>query len=135
MYFTPPGIRRRSFSHGVGLSLPFEAMTMRRSAKDYSPSELTAWIRSLIAADDLHAFYICKAWLHLRAQALEAQNYECQLCKAAGRYVPATVVHHVRPVRAAPWLALTQSNLMCLCGECHYRVHHEREEKWNDERW
>lgn len=108
---------------------------MRQSTRQYSPSELTEWIRSLDAANNLHAFYICKAWLHLRAQALEEQNHECQMCKAKGLYVPATVVHHIKPVRVAPWLALTKGNLLCLCDECHYEIHHGHKLKWSDERW
>ena len=77
------------------------------SKKRRQPEELIAWIPALIAADTLHAFYISKAWLHLRAEALREQQHECQLCKAKGLYVPATTVHHVRTVREAPWLALT----------------------------
>ena len=108
---------------------------MSRQYKTYTPSELTAWIPSLIASDNLHAFYISKAWLHLRAEVLKEQHYECQLCKAKGLYVPATTVHHIKTVRQAPWLALTKSNLIAVCDECHYNIHHKQKPKWNDERW
>lgn len=103
--------------------------------KTYTPEELTIWIIQLISRDDLHAFYICKAWLHLRAEVMREQHYECQMCKEKGIYVPAITVHHIKPVREAPWLALTKSNLLCLCDECHYEIHHGKEAKWNDERW
>ena len=108
---------------------------MRKGYRTYTPAELTVWIRELIARDDLHAFYSCKAWLHLRADVLREQHYECQACKAKGLYIPATTVHHVRTVRSAPWLALTKENLLCLCDDCHYEVHHGKAQKWRDERW
>jgi len=108
---------------------------MAREYKTYAPEDLTIWIRDLITRDDLHTFYICHAWLHLRAEVLREQHYECQLCKAKGLYVPATMVHHKRTVRSAPWLALTKSNLLCLCDECHFMIHHGQKLKWDDERW
>lgn len=103
--------------------------------KTYTPSELTVWIPALIAANNLHAFYISKAWLHLRAEVLREQHHECQLCKAKGLYVPATTVHHVKAVRKAPRLALTKENLMALCEDCHYDIHHRRASQWDDEKW
>lgn len=106
-----------------------------RTFKTYSPEELTIWIQQLITKDDLHAFYICKAWLHLRADILKEQHYECQRCKEKGRFVPATVVHHVKTVRRYPWLALDKGNLLALCDECHYEIHHGKKKKWADERW
>jgi len=103
--------------------------------RTFSPSELAAWIPQLIARHDLHAFYITKAWLHLRAEVLREQHYECQRCKAKGLFVPAVTVHHIRTVRDAPWLALTKSNLMALCEKCHYEIHHGHKAKLEDERW
>ena len=108
---------------------------MPRKYRTYTPEELTTWIRTLVARDDLHAFYICHAWLHMRAEALREQHYECQRCRANGLYVPATVVHHIKTVRRFPWLALAKDNLLCLCDDCHYEIHHSHKPKWNDERW
>lgn len=121
---------------------------MARKYKTYTPEELTVWIRKLIASNDLHAFYICKAWLHLRAEVLKEQHYECQLCKSKGLVKTRTegkkenegkdaelVVHHIKSVRRFPWLALTKSNLMVVCDDCHYEIHHGHKPKWNDERW
>lgn len=108
---------------------------MSCSYRTYTPAELMIWIPQLIARDDLHAFYISHAWLHLRAEVLKEQHHECQLCKAKGLYVPATTVHHVKTVRQCPWLALTKSNCMALCDNCHYEIHHTKKYRWNDERW
>jgi len=48
-----------------------------RKYKTYTPAELTVWIRDLIARNDIHAFYICHAWLHVRAEVLREQHCEC----------------------------------------------------------
>lgn len=106
----------------------------------YTPQGLTCWIKELVAADNIHGFYICKPWVNLRAQVLKEQHYECQDCKAKGIYTPATTVHHEKPLRKFPWLALTKSNLTALCDECHYQRHHKvpqiaPKSKWNDEKW
>lgn len=108
---------------------------MSRQYRTYTPAQLMIWIPQLIARDDLHAFYISHAWLHLRAEVLREQHYECQLCKAKGIYIPADTVHHKRTVRDAPWLALTKSNLIAVCDDCHYKLHHSEKKKWDDERW
>ena len=108
---------------------------MPKNYRTYTPSQLSTWIPQLVARNDLHAFYISHAWLHLRKEVLREQHGECQLCKAKGLYVPATTVHHVRTVRQAPWLALDKNNLLCLCDECHYNIHHRKKAKWDDEHW
>ena len=82
-----------------------------------------------------HAFYISKAWLHLRKEVLDEQHNECQLCKAKGLFVSAVTVHHIKTVRQRPDLALTKSNLLCVCDDCHYKIHHTRKAKWDDEQW
>jgi 5-methylcytosine-specific restriction enzyme A len=116
--------------------LPEKVVTdMPRRYKTYTPEELTVWIQELIKKNDIHAFYICHAWLHLRDEVMTEQHHECQRCKAKGLYVPATTVHHVKTVRRFPWLALTKSNLLCLCDDCHYDIHHPHKPKWDDERW
>lgn len=108
-----------------------------KTFKHFSPTELVRWIRDMEAHGDYrhHAFYISKAWLHLRGEVLSEQHHECQLCKAKGLYVPAVTVHHIKTVRQRPDLALTKSNLLCVCADCHYKIHHTRAEKWDDERW
>lgn len=108
---------------------------MPKLYRTYTPEELSIWIPKLITENDIHAFYVCHAWLHLRNEALKEQHHECQICKTKGLYVPATVVHHIKTIRQAPWLALTKSNLLCLCDSCHYEIHHKSKPKWDDERW
>lgn len=105
-----------------------------KERKIIDSQELTAWIPKLAAQGRIIEFYKCKPWLHLRAEVLEEQNYECQICKAAGRYTAATAVHHIKTVRRFPWLALTKNNLLAVCDDCHYKIHHPQKHL-NEEKW
>jgi 5-methylcytosine-specific restriction endonuclease McrA len=108
---------------------------MRSHYRTYTPAQLVIWIPQLIAQNNLHFFYCTHAWIHLRNEVLKESHNECQICKAKGLYVPATTVHHIRTVREAPWLALTKNNLLAVCDDCHYNIHHRQKPKWDDERW
>ena len=91
----------------------------------------------MIATKDLHGFYVSKEWLALRKTVLKNQKNECQRCKAKGKYRKATVVHHVKELVKYPELALEESNMECLCRNCH-EAHHGRIKKntfVNEERW
>lgn len=112
---------------------------------------LAKWIRELIAADKVEYFYYTDEWKALRLQVLQDNHYECQHCKAKGKYTRAVCVHHVNEVRVRPELALSryytdehgqqQMQLIPLCNSCHNIVH-EKLLKWqqkdkftNIERW
>lgn len=99
--------------------------------------ELTHWINSLIEHGNLKSFYNSALWKHLRQEVLDEQHYECQVCRARGIYEEATTVHHIKYVRRYPELALTKDNLLAVCKECHYNIHHKIEHKpqLNVERW
>lgn len=99
--------------------------------------ELVQWITTLIRRDKIVVFYKSAAWRHLRTETLEEQHNECQMCKANGSFEVATMVHHIKYVREYPQLALTKSNLMALCDECHYQIHHtiKYKKQLNDEKW
>lgn len=101
----------------------------------YTPEGLKRWIPQLIRTGQIKKFYICKPWRHLREEVLEDHNHECQMCKRAGSFSPATCVHHVEELRVKPERALDKTNLVALCDECHYKIHHTRAGRWNDERW
>jgi len=100
-------------------------------------NEIANWIRSLIKYNNAKAFYKSQLWKTLRLEVLEEQKNECQLCKAKGLYSEAVTVHHIKFLRQHPELALTKSNLMAVCEECHYNIHHRNEtkEQLNIERW
>ena len=50
----------------------------------------------------------------------------CAECAKKGIATAAAEVHHIVPIREAPWLRLEVSNLVSLCVECHRRVDNER---------
>ena len=66
----------------------------------------TREVFDLVEAGREHAFYCSAAWHRKRAAVLKRDRYECQLCKARGRYRKAELVHHVNHLKDRPDLAL-----------------------------
>lgn len=97
-----------------------------------SPSRL-AQLRGLIDQDAEAQFYWWPEWrTRMRPDVLALDRYECQLCKARGRYARATIVHHVKHLRDRPDLALSvwdletgERQLVSVCKACHEREHPE----------
>lgn len=109
---------------------------------------MESWIRELIAAGNLHAFYASRTWVKLRAEVLTEDKYECQRCKSRGYYARANTVHHARHVRKYPELALSKTyideqgkekrNLISLCRDCHEEAHgfrRQQQKSLTEERW
>lgn len=77
-------------------------------------------------------FYRSRAWRFIRQKVLEEYHYECQACKAQGRYTPATLVHHELPLQDYPeygldaYLSDGTPQLIPLCFDCHERIETER---------
>lgn len=110
-----------------------------------------ARLNQLIEGGKPDNFYHWSAWEHLRDEVLKFDHYECQRCKAKGKYRKATVVHHVKHLKDRPDLALSlydpdthERQLVSLCKACHEEVHPERIQKWKykavkkqltEERW
>ena len=101
---------------------------------------------SLLAAGREHDFYTWTEWRIRRAEVLRLDHYECQHCKAAGRYRRADIVHHVKHLRDRPDLALSiwdgdERQLVSVCKACHEAEHPESLRKWETvppvtaERW
>ena len=99
------------------------------------------WIRTLSAQSyrGWKAFYHTKEWRAKRKEILDRDHSQCQRCRARGRYTMAVTVHHIKHLKDAPELALSDSNLQSLCEACHNEVHPEKqytpnsfrnEEKW-----
>ena len=96
-------------------------------------------------------FYLSSKWQRLRREVLKKYKYECQHCKARGKYTRATHVHHEFHRDKYPeyelmeYVALpdgTQKrNLVPVCKECHETVCHPERLRWNkkapltEERW
>lgn len=113
-----------------------------------SPGKLET-LRGLIDEGNEARFYWWSDWLRTRADVLRMDRYECQLCKARGRYSRATIVHHVKHLRDRPDLALSvydpdtgERQLVSVCKACHeaehpesMRQHAQREAPLTAERW
>lgn len=96
--------------------------------------DLAVWI---IGLKDIRMFYKSTMWRRLRKEVLTESNNECQMCKERGVFEPGTVAHHIKHVGEHPELALTKSNLLCICEPCHYALHHTIKYKvqLNAEKW
>lgn len=90
------------------------------------------FVKRCISNNDIHSFYIWKPWLIVRKSVLEMDRYECQDCKAKGKYTKAKTVHHNNYVKKHPELALEiwytwkgqkKRNLISLCHDCHEERH------------
>ena len=67
-------------------------------------------------------FYVTKAWKQIRLERLAKDNYLCQRCKERNLLIPATMVHHIKPLEDYPELALDINNLTSLCNTCHEQI-------------
>lgn len=84
-------------------------------------------------------FYGRADWETVRLLALTRDCGDCVWCRAAGRWaldrhgrrvpVRATLVHHVKPRKEHPELALDVDNLVSLCDRCHDAAHPEKRAK------
>lgn len=93
-------------------------------------------------------FYKSPSWKSKRAEVLRLDRYECQRCKAMGKYSKAAIVHHVKHLRDYPHLALeiyngNERQLVSVCKRCHEALHPEAyrqnkkryDQPLTDERW
>lgn len=110
----------------------------------YNPDLWPAsWILSLIAAGNVHGFYVSREWKQLSRRIRKQQRCRCWDCahKSPARISRGVTVHHVIPLRERPDLALSEfdergnPNLICLCHSCHWDRHHQRKLLEIPERW
>ena len=63
------------------------------------------------------------AWTLKSIEIRERANYLCEVCKTKGIYTyEGLEVHHIHKVADSPELLLENSNLICLCTECHKKA-------------
>jgi len=67
-------------------------------------------------------FYSTYIWQKSRDRKIKGTPL-CEFCRAEGRLVPATLVHHIQALEF-DGEQLNQDNLMSLCGEYHHRKIH-----------
>lgn len=103
--------------------------------------EVGGWVRKISAEcyRGWKSFYHTTAWKRKRREILKRDRNSCQRCRQTGKYTQAVTVHHIKHLRDAPELALTDENLISLCMECHEAMHPEKHKKKtgykNMERW
>ena len=73
--------------------------------------------------------YKSKRWEKLRQSVLRRDKYMCQYSKRYGKCVPATMVHHIFPVREYPQYAYEPWNLISLCNAAHEKMHNKTNDK------
>lgn len=90
-------------------------------------------LQALLASGLSRRFYDWPEWEAARDAALRLDHWECQCCKARGRYRRAVLVHHVQHLKDRPDLALSafdpdtgRRQLVSLCRGCHEEQHPER---------
>lgn len=120
-----------------------KARRKRRKIYDW-PSE--------IAKGHKNAFYNSTDWDILREKVLERDKHECQFF--AGKFtdgkhkpykikpVPATMVHHIKPILERPDLCLDINNCVSLSFEAHEIIEdrarfefRKKKEPLTEERW
>lgn len=75
-----------------------------------------------IARDFATKFYNSARWKKARQAAMKEHYWLCQVCAK-----PAKIVHHIRHITPENIdnddITLNLNNLMCLCQDCHNRIH------------
>lgn len=71
----------------------------------------------------LQKFYNSKEWRKMREKKMQENFGLCEICfKLRNKIKNATSVHHIKKLRTHFDLRLEESNLICLCSECHELV-------------
>lgn len=96
---------------------------------DISPLRLRELV-ALLQNGEEWRFYSWGEWRARRRKVLRLDRYECQRCKAAGRFSRAVIVHHVKHLKDRPDLALSiwdgeERQLISVCKRCHEALHPE----------
>ena len=108
------------------------------------------WTKEILKGN-IKRFYGSADWRDVREQALKRDRYECQFYNGNFtqreqkpdrlRLVKATTVHHIKPIKQFPELALDLNNLVSLSHEAHeiiegrWRFSFKTKEPLTKERW
>jgi len=84
--------------------------------------ERDRYFKAIRGDTEQQAFYTSGRWRKLREVKLGKAPW-CELCIAEGVYTEATHVHHVKPLKTHPDLALDIDNLESMCISHHSKVH------------
>ena len=70
-------------------------------------------------------FYKSKEWKALRQRVKARANGLCELCLKEGRISYYKDIHHIIPIKEDWNKRLDISNLICVCRDCHKKLHKE----------
>ncbi len=101
--------------------MPYRVTTMRPSGAPSKGERDKIYDRSKRNPES-RRFYASTAWRKLRLLKLTL-NPLCEECQPQKRLVPATTVHHKKPIDEYPELRLDWDNLESSCASCHSRIH------------
>lgn len=111
-------------------------MSIQSPCAGISPARL-AQLVALISSGQEAKFYSWPEWRVLRLDVLRLDHFECQRCKARGRFRKGRIVHHVKHLRDRPDLALSVFDpdtggrqLETLCKSCHEAEHPESQRQY-----
>lgn len=124
------------------------AFYLKNIMEKLSPTQLEN-LKRLLAEGKENIWYNSAAWEATRQKVLRFDHYECQNCKAKGRYKRAQIVHHVKHLKDRPELALRlydpdtgERQLISVCKRCHEQLHPESQKQYRtankpvtEERW
>lgn len=73
------------------------------------------------------SFYYTPEWKKTRAAYAKSVGCLCEMCLKEGRITPSRIVHHkvfITPENVNdPSITLGWDNLMCVCMDCHAKIH------------
>ena len=78
-------------------------------------------------------FYHSQRWEHRRKMILKRDGYRCQISARMGKNIPATVVHHIFPLKEFPEYQFQSWNLISVSSEAHDRLHNRTHDTLSDE--
>ncbi|MEG1550659.1 MAG: HNH endonuclease [Oscillospiraceae bacterium] len=91
------------------------------------------------------SFYRTYTWVKFRKKVMTLKKYRCEDCWNGGilknevrKYKRATTLHHDKKLKEFPNLALTESNMIALCSDCHKKRHpevYQKQTNFYKERW
>ena len=87
------------------------------------PANFKCNTRKAYAGGDERSLRSQYKWTMKSKEVREKAHNLCEVCKDSGAYVYDSLeVHHIEKVRENKSLLLDNSNLICLCVECHKKA-------------
>lgn len=86
-------------------------------------SKYSLWLQT---PENVDLFYQSSEWRSFRIRILIRDKYRCMPCWRNEELTIANTVHHLKPIREYPELALDEENCESICPTCHNKEHPHR---------